>query len=108
MAQCLFCVFAGVTLVQQFRSVNDVAKSFGSISTQMGPPIAHARLLGFWIPLQFWEVVKPWRQVNHDFPSHRLEERLCELVRCFLVCVILQVLHNCASFASVFRWCAPL
>ena len=103
MAQWLFCVFAGVTLVQQFCSA---ARS----PSQMGPPIAHARLLGFWIPPLFWEDVNRWRQVNYDFlfSSHRLEERLCEPVRCFLVCVILQVLQNCASFASVFRWCALL
>ena len=67
MAQWLFCVFAGVTLVQQFCSANDVAKSFGSISSQMGPPIAHARFLGFWIPPLFWEDVNRWRQVNYDF-----------------------------------------
>ena len=45
MAQWLFCVFAGVTPVQQFCSTNDVAKSFGSISSQRRPPIAHARSL---------------------------------------------------------------
>ena len=66
-AQWLFCVFIDVTPIQQFCSANDVAKSFGSISSQMGPPIAHASLLGFWIPPLFWEDVNRWRQINFDF-----------------------------------------
>ena len=86
---------ADVTHVQRFRSANDVAKSFGSISSQMGPPTVHARLnpmsltlvLDFWIPLLFLGGCLTLGDKSIvTFPSQRtLENVSVESVRCFLV-----------------------
>ena len=88
-----FSVFANVTHVQRSRSANDVAKSFGSISSWMGPPTVHARLnpmSSTWCQVSgfhlcFGRVSNPWRQVNHKFSIARTCKRFCRVGECILV-----------------------